>query len=60
MGLRFLGNVLTANLLTQPWGPEQDWKDYLAMAGQRNAGVDVDLVVTSLEDGGRVGLRFSW
>ena len=45
------------NLLTQPGRPEQDWNDYLAMTGRRSAGVDVDVVLVTFEDGGRVNLR---
>lgn len=54
----FLGG--TANLLTQPWGPKDDWEAYLASTGKKSAGVDLDFVVTALEDGGTVGLRLSW
>lgn len=50
----------TINLWTQPWRPEQDWKDYLAMTGRRTAGLDVDLVMTTFEDGGKLNLRLRW
>lgn len=50
----------TINLWTQPWRPEQDWKDYLAMTGRRTAQLDVDLVMTALEDGGKLNLRLRW
>ena len=55
----FLGG--TANLLTQPWGPKDDWEAYLASTGKRSAGgPDLDVVVSALEDGGKVGLKLSW
>ncbi len=54
----------TVNLLTQPARPERDWDDYLAQygsgTGRRTAGVDVDVVLATFEDGGKVNLRLRW
>jgi hypothetical protein len=48
------------NILTQPGPPEQDWQSYLRMTGRRTAGVDVDVVLATFEDGGKVNLRLRW
>jgi hypothetical protein len=50
----------TLNLWTQPGRPAQDWDDYLAMTGHRTAGVEVDVVMTAFEDGGKLNLRLRW
>ena len=50
----------TLNLWTQPGRPAQDWDDYLAMTGRRTAGVEVDVVMTAFEDGGKLNLRLRW
>jgi hypothetical protein len=48
------------NLWTEPGRPAQDWNDYLAMTGRRIAGVEVDVVMTAYEDGGKLNLRLRW
>jgi hypothetical protein len=48
------------DIATQPARPEQDWESYLAMTGRRSAGVDVDMVLATFEDGGKVNLRLRW
>lgn len=48
------------NIVTQPGRPARDWQDYLAMAGRRSAGVDVDVMLAGFEDGGRLDLRLRW
>jgi hypothetical protein len=48
------------NILSQPGRPEQDWESYLATTGGRTAGVDVDVVLATFEDGGKVNLRLRW
>jgi hypothetical protein len=53
-----------ANIVTEPGRPEQDWQSYLARygpgTGGRTAGVDVDVVLATFEDGGKVNLRLRW
>jgi hypothetical protein len=53
-----VGGVL--NLWTEPGRPARDWEDYLAMTGRRTAGVEVDVVMTAFEDGGKLNLRLRW
>ena len=53
-----IGGVL--NIVTEPGRPAEDWQDYLAMTGRRTAGLDVDLVMTALDDGGKLNLRLRW
>jgi hypothetical protein len=48
------------NIWTEPGRPARDWNDYLAMTGRRTAGVDVDVVMTADQDGGKLNLRLSW
>ncbi|MEM7025565.1 MAG: hypothetical protein AAF637_23730 [Pseudomonadota bacterium] len=50
-----IGGVL--NIVSEPGQPAEDWQDYLAMTGKRSAGLDVDLVMTALDDGGKLNLR---
>ena len=50
----------TANLLTQPGAPKQDWKDYKAMAGGRADLTKTDIFVSRLPEGAKVGVKFSW
>ncbi|HEX5078917.1 MAG TPA: hypothetical protein VFV80_07160 [Geminicoccaceae bacterium] len=50
----------TLNLWTQPSRPAQDWQDYLAMTRSRAAGVDLDVVLATFEDGGKLDLRLRW
>ena len=45
---------------TEPGRPARDWQDYLAMTGRRTAGVDVDVVLATFADGGRIDLRLRW
>jgi hypothetical protein len=54
----------TLNLLSEPGRPAGDWQDYLAhddvaTAGRPN-GLDVDVVLATFEDGGKVNLRLRW
>jgi hypothetical protein len=49
------------NIWTQPGAPEQDWKDYKAMASGRADLTKVSVYVSALPDGGaKTGLRFTW
>jgi hypothetical protein len=50
----------TLNIVSEPGRPAQDWQDYLAMAGRRSAGVDVDVVLAGFADGGKLDLRLRW
>jgi hypothetical protein len=50
----------TATLLTEPAAPEQDWKDYKAMAGGRADLTKTDIYVSALPDGARAGIRITW
>jgi len=49
------------NIWTQPAAPEQDWKDYKAMAGGRADLTKVGAYVSALPDGGaKAGIRLHW
>jgi hypothetical protein len=54
----------TIYILSEPSRPEQAWEDYLARygpgTGRRTAAVDVDMVLATFEDGGKVNLRLRW
>jgi hypothetical protein len=54
----------TLNLVSQPGRPARDWEDYLAhgdvATGRRTAGIDVDLMLATFADGGKVDLRVRW
>lgn len=53
----FIGGL--AFLLTQPWGPSQDWKDYQALNGGDKSSLGV-FVSTLPEGGGTLNLRYQW
>lgn len=53
----FIGGL--AFLLTQPWGPSQDWKDYQALNGGDKSSLGV-FVSTFPEGGGTLNLRYQW
>ena len=53
----FIGGL--AFLLTQPWGPSQDWKDYQALNGGDRSSLGV-FVSTLPEGGGTLNLRYQW
>ena len=48
------------NLWTQPGRPAQDWQDYLAMTRSHTAGVYLDVLLATFEDGGKINLRLRW
>ena len=49
------------NIWTQPGAPEQDWKDYKAMAGGRADLTKIGVYVSALPDGGaKAGIRLHW
>jgi hypothetical protein len=50
----------TLDLWTEPGRPARDWEDYLAMTGRRTAGIEVDVVMSAFEDGGKLNLRLRW
>jgi hypothetical protein len=47
-------------IASEPGRPARDWEDYLAISGRRSAGVDVDVVLATFADGGKVDLRLRW
>jgi hypothetical protein len=47
-------------IASEPGRPARDWEDYLSISGRRSAGVDVDVVLATFADGGRVDLRLRW
>jgi hypothetical protein len=48
-------------ILTQPWGPARDWKDYRQQFGGQALRPRLDLYVTALAgSGAQAGLRWSW
>lgn len=53
----FIGGL--AFLLTQPWGPSQDWEDYQALNGGDKSSLGV-FVSTLPEGGGTLNLRYQW
>ena len=53
----FIGGL--AFILTEPWGPAQDWEDYQALTGGDRSSFDV-LVSTLPEGGGTLNLRYQW
>ncbi len=53
----FIGGL--AFILTEPWTPAQDWKDYQALTGGDTSSIDV-FVSTLPEGGGTLNLRYQW
>jgi hypothetical protein len=48
------------NILTQPWGPERDWREYRALSAGEGAAAGVGVVVSPLGDGAHLALRVQW
>ncbi len=53
----FIGGL--AFILTEPWGPSQDWEDYQALNGGDKSSLGV-FVSTFPEGGGTLNLRYQW
>ena len=48
-------------ILTQPWGPASDWKDYKQQFGGQALRPHLDLYVAALASGGaQAGVRWQW